>query len=100
MQRLPITYRDFYDIPRAFVVERDGEFFFFDCAFDESEDEYPSEYVVYLLPADVSDTVAESSWDRLAALGSRVGSIPTAEVQSDSSKRESIDSGVFGRLRI
>jgi hypothetical protein len=32
---LPIRYRDFYDIPRAFVIEHPGETLFFDCSFDE-----------------------------------------------------------------
>ena len=42
----PIRYRDFYDFPRAFVVEHAGELLFFDCLFSDTLDDYGKEYVV------------------------------------------------------
>ena len=47
---LPIRYRDFYDLPRAVVVEFRDEMYLFDCLFDREIDEYESTYTVYLLP--------------------------------------------------
>ncbi|MBI3437578.1 MAG: hypothetical protein HY054_02795 [Proteobacteria bacterium] len=37
---LPIRYRDFWDLPRAFSVDYDGKTYFFDCPFNESIDDY------------------------------------------------------------
>ena len=35
-----IRYRDFYDIPRIFIVTLNGKLFLFDCAFDDEIDDY------------------------------------------------------------
>ncbi len=59
MKWLPITYRDFYDVPRAFVVAARGDWLFFDCPFDAAADEYRSDYAVYVLPG---PPPAEGSW--------------------------------------
>lgn len=38
---LPITYRDYYDVPRMLVVRFEGQAYLFDCPFDVALDEYP-----------------------------------------------------------
>jgi hypothetical protein len=42
-----MTYRDFFDVPRALILEHAGAVYFFDCPFDHSADEYPGFYRVY-----------------------------------------------------
>ena len=89
-QWLPITYRDFYDIPRAFIVEREGQLYFFDCAFDEGRDDYPDEFHVYTLPSETRERLSAGSWSALAGSGELLGVIPVAQVQFDESRRHAI----------
>ena len=46
---LPIAYAEFYDIPRAFLVNFHDKSYFFDCPFSKSLDDYPDKFVVYQL---------------------------------------------------
>jgi hypothetical protein len=94
----PIRYRDFYDIPRAFVVERDGSLFFFDCGFEQRIDDYPDRIRVYRLPSTPAETLDKGSWEGLASLGAFVGEVPTSAVKFDGTKRVAIDDSVFDLL--
>lgn len=43
-----VSYRDFYDVPRLLLVcDNASNYWIFDSKFDESADEYPSEYLVF-----------------------------------------------------
>ena len=44
----PIQYREFYNVPRVFLVEREQAVYLFDCKFDESQGEYEDTYEVNL----------------------------------------------------
>src|SRR2546430_139491 len=88
--RAPIQYREFYDIPRLFVVEFNGFQFLFDGSFDESLDEYPEEYAVSLLP-NLTQKELEGSWEHIHERPLRkLGRVPLNAVQFDPSKRKSI----------
>jgi len=50
MTWLPIQYRGFWDVPRAFLVERSGDVYYFDAPFNDRADEYADRYSVYRLP--------------------------------------------------
>jgi hypothetical protein len=95
---VPITYRDFYDIPRAIVVKRSGLLYFFDCAFDEMADEYPDFYNVYLLPAEMAAIIDESSWEGLAEQGKFLARVPVRDVKLDVSRRASMRDDIFDVL--
>jgi hypothetical protein len=95
---LPITYRDFYDVPRAVVVEYHGRLFFFDCPFCHDLDDFPEQFDVYELPHEVEDVLATVNWNDLAATGKFVGRIPVKSVEFDASKRQSVKSAVLDRL--
>ena len=90
---IPIRYRDFYDVPRAFVTTHDGHTFFFDCPFNQELDEYPAEYYVYRLGDEIRDGIDSISYisDRLE----RVGTVPVAAVVFDATRRASISADVF-----
>lgn len=98
MRWLPIRYRDFYDVPRAFVVEHAGEVYLFDSPFDDRADEYPDHYKVYRLELESSASLDIASWTDLAKGSRFLGVIPIARVTFDPTRRASIDGAVFGLL--
>lgn len=95
-----IRYRDFHDVPRAFVVEHAGSTLFFDCPFDGLADEYPDVYRVYRLDPARATALGEGAWADLAGDGSLIGEIPVDRVRFDATKRAAIDDAVFGMIGI
>jgi hypothetical protein len=98
MPWIPIRYRDFFDIPRAFVVEYTGDLYFFDCPFDQRVDEYPDHYDVYCPKASVSLDLTADWWQSFGAGGSFVGTVPTQQVQFDVTRRAAVDESIFDLL--
>lgn len=93
-----IRYRDFYDVPRIFITTHDRELYLFDCPFDEQLDDYSESYQVYQLPAIAEDEL-QGSWEHLAERAASVlGTVPVAQVQFDTMKRNSIDIAVLEEL--
>lgn len=99
MTWIPLTYRDFYDVPRAFIVEHAGSVYFFDCPFDDSADEYPGFYWVYQMAQEPSSLTDRVSWEGLAARGKPVGKVPVELVRFDESRRVAVDGQVFDLVR-
>jgi len=96
--RAPIQYRDFYDIPRMFMVEFNGFQFLFDGSFDEAIDDYPQEYSVSLLPS-LTKKELEGSWERIGERPLRkLGRVPTSAVQFDLTRRKTIDTDLLKEL--
>ncbi len=89
---LPIRYREFYDIPRAVVVDWQGVLYLLDCPFDFEVSEYPSHYDVYTLPRDLLDEIEVMSWTDLAHYGRHIGTVATVDVQFDETRRKAMDS--------
>lgn len=98
MAWLPIEYRDFYDIPRAFIVEYLGELYFFDCPFDEDNDEYPNYFSVYQLPIATIERYETGSWIHLKDKGDLMGTISTNALKFDESRRRYIDETAFKQM--
>jgi hypothetical protein len=97
-QWAPIRYRDFYDIPRAFVVERLDDLLFFDCPFDDTLDEYGTEFIVFKVKDDYKNRVDQPSWTDLRHYADRIGIVPVSAVKFDTTKRQAIDTSVFALL--
>lgn len=96
---LPIRYREFYDVPRSFVVEHGGASYLFDCVFDEKTDDYPGTYQIYRLARDrLSAVDAPGSWAELAEGATHVGEIPTAAVRFDETRRQAVQDEVTNWL--
>jgi hypothetical protein len=95
---LPIRYREFYDFPRAFVVQLPGSMYYFDCPFDNQVDEYPDHYRVYRLAPDVPVPPDGESWEGLEQHGQFVREIPTQGVRFDGTKRVSVDAKILENL--
>lgn len=93
-----IRYREFYDVPRIFLVRLKDQVFLFESVFDQNVDEYSVFYDVYLLPK-LSDQVLDGSWDELSCLASRkLGSIPVKSVQFDVTRRKTVETSVLDGL--
>ncbi len=89
---MPIAaYRDFYDVPRAFmVVPRPGLTLFFDCPFDDSLDDYPDCYRVYAIEGLNLDELP-TDWRRLCHLSKeRLGEVPIASLTFDTTRRSEV----------
>ena len=98
MQWATIRYRDFYDLPRIFVTNYQGQLYLFDCPFDDELDDYPNSYRVYQLPA-LTEAELEGSWEHLPERASRwLGAISVTEVQFDPTKRARINTAVLSKL--
>lgn len=81
---VPFRYREFYDYPRAIVVEHLGGRFMLDCPFDYSIDEYPEEYQVVALDGDES---LQGSWANIRCNGAVLGTVKVSPALFDQSRR-------------
>lgn len=89
--QVQIRYRDFYDIPRAIVVEIDGEPYFLDCRFDSEVDDYGQFFEVFRLPRSILADLETLDWSCLAGFGERIGIIAVDHLKFDETKRKTID---------
>jgi len=97
---LPIRYyRDFYDIPRAFVVEHVGQHVLFDCPFNDALDGYGDEYTIYRISDEMRERIDQVSWTNLGNQLQLLGVVPTTAVRFDATKRLEISAEVFERLK-
>ena len=97
-----IQYRDFYDLPRIFLLDYDGQFLLFDCRFDQQADEYSLEYEVFSLPQ-LSEQELRGSWEELTLKANfYLGRIAVPLVEFDRTKHQAIniDTDWFKRLII
>lgn len=93
-----IRYREFWDVPRIFLVPYQGKCFLFDCPFDEQSEDFPDSYRVYVIP-EPSDEELAGSWDKLHEKATHsAGGVPITRVHFDSSKRREIDTRVLEEL--
>jgi hypothetical protein len=83
-------YRDFWDVPRMFVVEVGGDTLLFDCPFDEDRDDYAPAYTVYQMPP-LSDADLAGPWAGLPTRAlRRLGTIDVPTVSFGSGGRSEV----------
>lgn len=93
-----IRYREFYDVPRVFLVRHKGVLFLFESLFDEKLDDYSPQYDVYMMPELVEEDL-HASWEDISSKATRgLGTIPVSAVRFDPSKRRGIDAGVLEEI--
>jgi hypothetical protein len=96
--RVPIRYREFWDVPRIFRVTYQGALLLFDYPFDEETEDYPDWNQVYLLPRLGEEELA-GSWAQLARKAVRpLGKVPITQVRFDPTKRQSVDATLLDGL--
>ena len=84
---IPFIYREFWDVPRALVVQWDERTLFFDCLLDLETEEYPGFCSVYELPSELVPMLPTMSWTDLRHHGECVGSLGVGDLEFDESKR-------------
>lgn len=94
----PIQYREFWDVPRIFLVPYQGKCFLFDCAFDEATEDFPDSYRAYIIPEPSQEELV-GSWDKLHEKAMHYcGDVPIRRVCFDPSKRREIDASILEEL--
>jgi hypothetical protein len=95
---LPISYREFHDVPRAFFVHSARGWLFFDCAFHDDADDYRPEYEVDLL-GDKGPDDFPTSWSEVARDAvERVGTVPVASVRFGETRRAALHAETLSPL--
>jgi hypothetical protein len=93
-----IEYREFWDVPRMFVVRYDGRAYLFEDPFDSTTEDYTEQYEVFELPL-LGTNEPEGCWDGLASRAlSKLGTVRIDEVEFDSSRRRSINPAIIDKL--
>ena len=93
-----INYREFWDVPRIFFAEDEGQLYLFDCPFDEETEDYPRDYQVYQMP-ELTETELSGSWENLERRAVRhLGQVPINRVDFDPTKRRQIDASILDAM--
>ena len=92
MRAIPISYGEFYDVPRMIRFLLGGQWYFMRSYFDEQKDDYADCYDVYLLPFNSEEefTSHPNYWKDLTETD-HLGQIPIGQVGLDESRRKTID---------
>src|ERR1700682_486822 len=84
-----LDYRDFYDIPRAFIIEPHRQMLlYFHCPFDEDRDDYGDVFKVSVLRNNEASSLPQD-WRKLDLLGN-IGSIAISAVHFDDTRRSDV----------
>ena len=77
-----------------------GKAYLFDCPFNEHEDEYDTDYSVFLMPPlDKADLSGD--WRKLPSMAVRqLGKVPVSDVQFDASKRTGVNTGILDQFGV
>lgn len=94
---VPIQYREFYDIPRLFVIAMEGRTYLLDCQFDEALDEYGDRFEVFELTSSPAPDL-QKSWAMLSASGVHLGAVLVADVEFDATRRQAVRPGFLSRV--
>lgn len=98
VDRSPIQYKGFWDVPRIFLTSYAGQTFLFECGFDQELDDYPDCYKVFLLPKQAERELPQD-WMTLSARATQfLGEVPVARVEFDSTRRQSIATVILDDL--
>lgn len=93
-----IEYRDFYDVPRIFLVSHGESQFLFECRFDNNLDDYADAYKVFLMPPRQHLDLA-GSWEHLSESATKfLGELPVEAIRFDETRRNTIDTQVIEEL--
>jgi hypothetical protein len=91
-----ISYQEFSDVPRFFIIRLDCDVWLFDCRFDESSDEYPEVYKVYTHPKEL---VPGDDWNRIAETGKFIGTVKVVDLKFDATRRLELDLNFFSSFQ-
>ncbi len=96
---IPFQYGSFYDVPRAILIHFQARWLLLQSEFDETLDEYESEYSVYLLPASFEPPENGDTWRFVDQFElTCIAKIPVNELQFDTTKRKTLDEKILWRV--
>jgi hypothetical protein len=85
-----VEHRDFFDVPRIFIVSHNGTIYLFDCPFDNELDDFSGEYQVYEMGRSPLDSIPDD-WSNITAVAKKhLGKVAVAAVRFDATRRHSI----------
>ena len=91
--------REFYDVPRCFVVRHRDLQLFFECVFNDDLDDYSAFYRVFELPNLPDEQLESGSWVNLSEAAIQfLGEVPVTSVKFDATQRQSIEAEVVDDL--
>jgi len=94
-----IKYFSFWDVPRTFAFEQGGKVYLLTSEFDDDVDEYPDDYDVFVVSG-IENLSVVNDWKSIEPLPkARVGKIPVAAVQFDSSHRKFVDGSFLDSIQ-
>jgi hypothetical protein len=92
-----LSYGEFWDVPRIFVVTVPHGMLVFESPFDEGLDDYPPEYSVYFLPWSEAQRL-HGLWNTLTDGAELRGRIPVEDVEFDKTRRLMVSRSVVERF--
>jgi hypothetical protein len=93
-----IVYREFYDVPRVFLVSYMEYFFLFESLFNEEQDDYLKIYEVYLMP-NLTQEEINGSWKDINQRAIRkICEVGIDEVKFDPTLRKEMDIDLLKQL--
>ena len=88
-----LSYGEFHDVPRLFVVTVPDGLLVFDSPFDESLDDYRPEYTVYFLLWSEASRL-HGSWNTLTEGAELRGRVAVSDVEFDGTRRLMVSASV------
>jgi hypothetical protein len=92
-----IEYREFWDVPRLFIVRHNSRIYLFNSRFDDELDDYPDFYKVYLLQE--IDAEAKNWETTITDSTPFLGEVKIEDIKFDATRRREIDSAVLARFK-
>jgi hypothetical protein len=74
-----ISHRGFYDVPHVLVARVGARLLLFESRFDESLDDYETDFSVYELPENAE--LPDGPWDQLSDGLKRIAAVPLRDVE-------------------
>ena len=95
----PFKYGGFWDVPLYILLRYRGKLLLLLSEFDDELDEYPDDYLVYLLPERDGDSLPPLTLNLLTETTRRqIGSIAIKNVVFDSTNRKELDASCLDQL--
>jgi len=91
-----IEYRDFWDVPRLFIVRCNEKVYLFNSKFDDEIDDYPDFYRVYLF--NESDVESKNWEEKISDETTYLGEILIRDIKFDATRRREIDGEILNRF--
>lgn len=98
MSKVPFDYSGFWDVPRFIRCKVEGTELLLESEFDDSMDDYSSDYKVYASPPGMESSALSGWAQEPSSKASYLGSIPVSEIEFDATKRNELEAEPLVKL--